>query len=951
MQSPSALLLSLATDAGPPAPGRISFEAAMLQMHLYSVFDIARLSKSEFIEGLSRYCDEDADQAYEHAVSYAAQIEFHHREQQYLPTNQDRSKRMASTPEQYGASYTSLFEASGRNDCSNDSIAALDSPVAYLRALYLFALDVEKTGKGSAIKNTLDKRRPTLKDMTIDLHAVNHQLPMLTIVNETLHTHIQLHLKQHSSKYGEKSVEDILAERRFPFTLPFYLPHEQCVLGLTGNRPVLGEINYKISTALPISQQPSAAYERVQKNSLEAQKMLSALSPQQYRIITEIEAQDSIKDAFTQQHFNSTLEHLSTLSHLMERTELTTEALYEVLSIEKFTPVKSVNLTTTHPHESEHFSHYLDMGISLDKTHNTQHLTGLSVVQLDRLQRVIRLHRWTNISITDLKLLLHSTVRAQSLTGSFTINENSVRALGVYRYLSQRYTLNADEFCAILYRLPIHASAQSVSLYDRVFNNEQLFNGSLQLDGSPLNLTNSDPESVSFLTKIGAGLTLNDTPDALGVLSTHVQKNIPSPKKDLHTLSSFYRQARIATLFNLSVKESLQLAELLGGVSYSKQLALPTLRSAMKPGAPDVLDVLMQMDWATQWFKEVGIHTQQLRHQLRLETSQSPPAINEYANQLHAVLIELERCLFNDEEIHGSDLKSMLASANIKFSQGQILAKTLLKNFPSLPDHPDPDKSLQGLESAAEKLAEGIKEPHAKESLIAAIVSALKPFLSEAYQRLLPWKAHLSKIFKDTAMPDTSELFGTVCKHATYNMANALGNSDTRKQLKHSLLAMPGAVTALALPLSAPALHVFLLNPHWLDKANNKEAQLKLTFATLYLFQQLKQITQSYPITESDLLNYLHLANVQDGSAESDASAWLSRLLGWAVSEIQSLLQEVNWTHVQSVAQLDWIVRCHQTSRATGLSAQVLLTATHLNVDSPGDEWVRVGEAVMATAV
>lgn len=282
MQSPSALLLSLATDAGPPAPGRISFEAAMLQMHLYSVFDIARLSKSEFIEGLSRYCDEDADQAYEHAVSYAAQIEFHHREQQYLPTNQDRSKRMASTPEQYGASYTSLFEASGRNVCSNDSIAALDSPVAYLRALYLFALDVEKTGKGSAIKNTLDKRRPTLKDITIDLHAVNHQLPMLTIVNETLHTHIQLHLKQHSSKYGEKSVEDILAERRFPFTLPFYLPHEQCVLGLTGNRPVLGEINYKISTALPISQQPSAAYERVQKNSLEAQKMLSALSPQQY---------------------------------------------------------------------------------------------------------------------------------------------------------------------------------------------------------------------------------------------------------------------------------------------------------------------------------------------------------------------------------------------------------------------------------------------------------------------------------------------------------------------------------------------------------------------------------------------------------------------------------------------------------------------------------------------
>jgi len=232
-----------------------------------------------------------------------------------------------------------------------------------------------------------------------------------------------------------------------------------------------------------------------------------------------------------------------------------------------------------------------------------------------------------------------------------------------------------------------------------------------------------------------------------------------------------------------------------------------------------------------------------------------------------------------------------------------------------------------------------------------AIVSTLKPFLSQAYQRLLPWKGHLWKVFQDTTTPETSELFTTVYKHATYNMANALGNSDTRKQLKHSLLAMPGAVTALALPLSTAALQVFLLNPHWLDKANNKEAQLKLTFTTLYLFQQLKQMTQTYPITESDLINYLQFANALDGTTETDTSLRLSRLLGWAVSEIQSLLREVNWTRVQSVAQLEWIVRCQHTSNTTGLSAAILLTATNLDVDAPGDEWVRVGEAVMATAV
>ena len=951
MHSPSALLLSLASNAGPPAPGRLNFEAAMQHMRLYSIFDVVRLSKSEFIESVSQYCDEDASQVYETAVSYAAQIEFHHREQRHSTTDKNRSKRKTSATEQYGASYATLFEDTGSEVCSGDSLAALDSPAAYVRALYLFALDIEKTGKGLHPKNTLDARRPTLKDMVIDLDAVNQRLPMLTLVNETLQTHIQLHLANNTPVYGTRSVEEVLAEKRFPFTLPFYLPREQCVLGLTGYRPMLGEINYKISTTLPTNQQAGTGYGKVQKNSLEAQKLLSALSPQQYKILTEVEADERTKDLFIQQNFNSTLEHLSTLSHFMERTELNTEALHEVLSVETFTPIKSVNVTTSAPHDTEHYSHFLTMGIRLDKTHNTQQLIGLDVTQLDRLQRVIRLHRWTNMSISDLKLLLHSTVRAQSLSARFTLNEHSVRALGVYRYLSQRYTLNVDEFCALLHRLPIHAKAQSASLYDRVFNNDQLFNASLLLDDSPLNLVSPDPDSLSCLSKIGASLALSPTPDSLGVLSNQVQKYIPSPKKDLLTLSSFYRQARIAMLFNLSVKESVQLAELLGGVSHSKQLTFPTLRSTLTPSAPDLLDVLMQMDWATQWFKQADTSIQKVRHQLRLETSQSPSAINEYAQQLDAAFIELERCLLADEEIPGSSLKSTLASANIKFSQGQILAKCLLKNFPSLPEYLDPDKSLQGLESAAEKLADGIKEPQAKEAVIVAIVSTLKPFLSQAYQRLLPWKGHLWKVFQDTTTPETSELFTTVYKHATYNMANALGNSDTRKQLKHSLLAMPGAVTALALPLSTAALQVFLLNPHWLDKANNKEAQLKLTFTTLYLFQQLKQMTQTYPITESDLINYLQFANALDGTTETDMTLRLSRLLGWAVSEIQSLLREVNWTRVQSVAQLEWIVRCQHTSNTTGLSAAILLTATNLDVDAPGDEWVRVGEAVMATAV
>lgn len=180
----SSLLAQLIDHARPPASGRDDFKTALQRLNIHSVFDIVRLSERVFAEQLAMYNDDDAHAAYLKAQSAAAQLETLFREQQVSsPPPSPRDKRSAA-PET-SATYQALFNENWNQFCASSSIAAVDSPAAYLRALYLFALQLEQNAMGAnAVK--LSERRPDLKALTINQHSVSGQVPMLSIVNETL---------------------------------------------------------------------------------------------------------------------------------------------------------------------------------------------------------------------------------------------------------------------------------------------------------------------------------------------------------------------------------------------------------------------------------------------------------------------------------------------------------------------------------------------------------------------------------------------------------------------------------------------------------------------------------------------------------------------------------------------------------------------------------------------
>lgn len=229
-----SLLARLVERPVPPGVGKVDFTTAMHQLGFTSVFDIVALPKSEFIHQLARCNDDDGAQAYETALSYTTQLQWLH--DQPRPASRSKRDRESNGP--------SLLNEDGENACPPDAIAAIDSPVAYLRTLFLFATQLEKNGRGTQAKIPLSQRRPDLKNLLIDHDTTFAQRPLLTLIDDMLRKQIKHH-------HPHDKLHPLLSEQHYPLTLPYHHHHLQCRLGLSGTQHTLGELNYRVSKRLP----------------------------------------------------------------------------------------------------------------------------------------------------------------------------------------------------------------------------------------------------------------------------------------------------------------------------------------------------------------------------------------------------------------------------------------------------------------------------------------------------------------------------------------------------------------------------------------------------------------------------------------------------------------------------------------------------------------------------
>ncbi len=912
MENP--LLARLIDQPAPPKNGRLDLASALRHLGIHSVFDIVQLSKQAFAEQLAQHNDDDAEQVYRRALSAALQLDALFRNRQVsLPPTQS-----ANTPSpRVGATYPALFNENWHQYCARHSIAALDSPAAYLRALSLFVIELEKRAdKNTAVK--LADRRPDLKKLVIDAHSVSVQRPMLSIINQMLTDAI--------TQGQPKSAYALLNDARYPFSLPYHFYHQQCQLALSGNTPALGELNYRISRQLPVVARAPNAYGEVLAHNNDIQCLLSGLSPTQLTLLGRSLVSDVAntldKETFYRDYYNlnqtTDSKALADLGVFLHHTQLDAAALQALLAqkIQKPRISPSCRLETTHAYGACYVNGPANHPpLDIDQTT----LLNLSTERLDRLQRMIRLQRWFATPFAQLDTLLVSTMRCEAEANtSLLINHNTLRALGVYRYLHRHYGLQAEEFAALVHLLPVHASGEHTPLFDQVFNQTGTVLPALQLDDQAFNATTRQ--------QLCAALGLHDTADSLQLLIGQ------APRRSLEQISAIYRHARIARLFGLSVKTCIDLVSMLGQATFAQQLFKPWLRQQPK-GAADILDVLLHLEWASRWLKERGGSLPLLRHQLLLEPLSLDPVVKRLIDAFSTHRPPDLPSMVNDaalpqqpEDERGSTEQRLPAVDWVALARRVVHRSRDMHTADAL------DKELADVEITHQGETR-------RSSLIQQAKGKLLPILTKLRGDVWQQYLELKKIIND--LQDQGEVL-VLTKYDFEFLRLHPSSAPSSHTLGYLILLLPHAADYLQLPINRKALQRFLINPHWLNERYQPNSLLELDWNNLVSMQQFKQCIERYNLSQEQLFDYLEQAN----TCASDADAQLARLLGWSAEEIKVLSNTLTPACINSMDRLDWVLRCRQTCMDSGLSVDMLLKASQLTTHSTFDEWRAVGEAV-----
>jgi len=1189
MENNSLLNALIQTDSL-PKKRRLDFAAAMQKMGFTSVFDIVRLPKPAFIRQLAAYSDADAGLAYDNAMGYAALIARLYREYKTSSGTfqqlAERSGIRSLVP--LGPTFPNLFEENWDEFCKVGAIAAIDSPVAYLSALRVFIQQLEATSTAPE-RILLDRRRPDLKDLLITQESTFTPRPMLEIVNTVLGSNLRKHLDAIPAD-KLKPTQQVLAERRFPFELPYNFYHRQCQLGLSADKPRLGELNYQSSLSLPIGQDASNHYGEIQKTVLQAQRLLSGLSPQQQMLLIEpsvfsnfyltrshltdgwmsagstylcphsplrtcfllpleqadvgivapvadvpsptsggtnlapvtfrkaaqtqtvtlemnstistgtskwllncmhatsdttinslikahaalpapvdgetdytatfdlVTATGSIAEPkeLARQRFTLTLGEqynlttaeqaffkqsygfevssdsppwrLVELSEFMQHTGLNARQVEMLLCQRAYAVRLSANCpsknlqhegvavpgTTGKVLQFPHASHYgacyvngtgagmesrqvddpptpestirdqfdnsmdLEQKTSGDATY--WRLTKTSLNRLDRLQRMVRLQRWTGIPFAELDTLVICAIRAEGDANlAMELNENTLRALGVYRYLNQHYGIAPQEFAALMHDLTPYASGKDeLPLFDQVFNQLQLFDTPLILDQTPLDLTSTTPATQKTLLQLCAGLGVQPTEDGLLLIARQTQRYLGELKRDLPTVSSLFRQARIARLFGYCVADLLMLAGLLGGQRYKTALASGRLSPRTAAGVPDILDVLMQLDWAIRWLKDSQQTVAQLQQRLGPDVPMA--ALDDTAgDQLAGGLgfappsdDQLKRLV----KLHEDTMRSVVTAQQVSAlglpshddrpTPGEIRWFELLVSASLL----DEDGLLPGLDRPLSLVDDPLAwiMPEV-DTLVGALTlsAAVKAVCAQKLVELLLGACDqqtqlLEGLFQEVAKLPPERCVAVIhwAHSSVYNLlVDALAEAASSELIEHFQRISRHAEIVVQLRLSNGALRAFLLNPAWLSADQYPASNSEPSFAELYLLERVSHWLQTGGQSEDSLLSYFSLANPPPPKLKNKAlrrlvsetaNEALARLLAWPEAEVSVLTDTLPDKRACSMAQVDWVQRCRRSCQASGLSAKALLQATALDEQSSLDAWKTVGDAVMAAS-
>lgn len=595
-------------------------------------------------------------------------------------------------------------------------------------------------------------------------------------------------------------------------------------------------------------------------------------------------------------------------------------------------------------------------------------LTELTPDRLDRLQRMVRLGRWTGLTYEELDGLLTSASRAEvrrratmpessSIPITSTLSWAAMRVLGGFRYFHDKYGIPAGDFSAYLDGIAVHGLGARPSLFDRWFNPVPFSQEPFVLDHSelPVSLDDEDIDAkqLAAVRRLCAALGMLPVEASYGVVARAVHDAMSAAETPLtlsrKVVSAFFRICRAARMFGMDATELLALLGLLGDGHAASAIA-PHLRAVDAPSEADTLDVWLEVSAVADWLAENQWKVATLMHLLHRDGGRLA-ADNNLLQFVRAVASNLASAVVNRAWLVHPDLPT-----DIDWTA--VLRTVLVDGKPLIDEHglvmtlalmPQAEQmawlveSLQPLQSVEPPLLE-------EEALAKAIVALAERVLaaSHAQERALSVALNQTLAVPDEVAPLVVRWAGrdgaaaeawTIAEFLAETLALAASGEMRLEDVGTPYLDKLYAVRRHALArevtaMSAQALYTLLRHADRFGLADSR-----LSIDALYLLTRYRDWRKDASVHEDVLLAYL-------ASSDDHDVDLLASLLDWTPDELAWVIDDT--TAARTWRSLNTLLCRKAASEQGGLPAATLASLLALDLQDDWATWSAAGDTALA---
>ncbi|MGH8439535.1 MAG: Tc toxin subunit A, partial [Pseudomonas sp.] len=583
-----------------------------------------------------------------------------------------------------GPTFENQFLPSWGNNAHPQAVDATTSPAAYLIDMLSFVAEhIESQGdpdKTLALKT----RRPDVFDLSLDETSMTREVTQVEVVNHVLERVIEDQRRQ--SPNGLTAIEDKLLQVRYPFKqFPYEAYWEQISTVLAHNTLFFSDVSRLSDLDNPYFTQPGAHSQWSDAALSQDSSMGPALrailteapyfgdgsavrfDPQTRRVLAQPEksakkraerlAGDST--TFFQENFGTQYPTLQNVVNFCQALQMTQDDMESLFGLAAYSPIRSGNVVEAGRASPDLFgARFINSGsvppvaVGSDGSDPQSHeFRALTQARCDRVNRLVRLVHALKLPYAQADQLVcaiidaekHAVASVKRVAVDDTplwMTFNTLRGLGLFQFLRERFSCSAEDFSTLLSDMAIFGVGDTLSHFDRVFNRDTTT--PLVLDGEPFSLAGEDADSKRTIDQLCRGLGINM--ETFRYLSRMVMQGQGTEMlhRSLSTVSAFYRVTLLARLLSITTIELLSLLEVVSPEGlYTLQLAgVPQNAMYQSYSQADAISVIHAISSCVLWCQEqelsIGWLVQQL---LPVETADVVP------EEISALFVELKNHL------------------------------------------------------------------------------------------------------------------------------------------------------------------------------------------------------------------------------------------------------------------------------------------------------------------